>query len=141
MRLIMSSPNLALRWVRKDAITLPFLRASTVTFHVPDIGAWPLPTYIRLPAFHASSQELFISGMFIEGIAGMISVTVTRASAIGLPAASVSVTRNWLSSPAFMGFGSEWKSIFTTLASAFLLVEEVAVLSVFCTAANSFEPP
>ena len=73
---------------------LPFLRASTSTVHVPAIGAWPLPSYILLPAFHANSMELFISGIPIEGIAGMMSVTVTRASEMGLPSASVSVTWN-----------------------------------------------
>jgi hypothetical protein len=73
-------------------MTLPFLRASTNTVHVPDIGGCPLPTYIWRSATHVNSKELFISGMPIEGIAGMISVTVTLASAMGLPPASVSLT-------------------------------------------------
>ena len=73
-------------------MTLPFLRASTSTVHDPDIGGLPLPTYIWRAADHDNSKELFISGMPIDGIAGMMNVTVTLASAMGLPPASVNLT-------------------------------------------------
>ena len=64
---------------------------------------WPLPTYMCWAADHGSSNELFISGMPIDGIAGIVSVTVTCASGIGFPSAPVSVAWKALSSPAFSG--------------------------------------
>ena len=39
--------------------------------------------YLWWAAVHGNSKDFFISGMFIEGIAGMMRVTVTRASTIG----------------------------------------------------------
>jgi hypothetical protein len=103
MRLIMTVSYLALRWVRVDAITEPFFVASTSTVQFPAIGGCPLPAYIWREATHGSSKEFFISGMFIEGIAGMMSVTVTRASLIGLPLASIRFAWNGLSSPPLSG--------------------------------------
>ena len=84
-------------------MTAPFLRRFDQHVPRPAIGGCPLPTYICWAATHGSSKEFFISGMFIEGIAGITSVTVTRASVIGLPPASVNFTWNGLSSPAFNG--------------------------------------
>src|ERR1035441_545575 len=57
-----------------------------------------------------AADLLFISGMPIDGIAGMMNVTVTCASATGLPSAPVRLAWKTLSSPAFSGFFSERKS-------------------------------
>src|SRR6266567_7319600 len=89
MRLIIVPSYLALKRVRDEAMTPPFLRASTSTVHEPDMGTLPLPAYIWRFATHGNSKEFFISGIFIAGIAGITSVTVTCASAIGLPPGSV----------------------------------------------------
>jgi hypothetical protein len=73
----MADSYLALTCVCAEAITLPFFVASTRTFHVPGIGACPLPMNIWRAAAQGNSKELFISDIFIEGIAGMVNVTVT----------------------------------------------------------------
>src|SRR3974377_28449 len=97
IRLIIVGSYFALTRVRADAITAPSLRASASAFQEPAMGTLPLPTYIFRPAAHARGNEFFISGIFIEGIAGMTSVTVTCASLIGFPFASVNIAWNVLS--------------------------------------------
>jgi len=84
-------------------MTAPFLLASTVTLHDPGIPGCPLPIYICLLADHGRSKVLFISGMPIEGIAGITSVTVTCASVIGFPSGPATVALKALSAPAFSG--------------------------------------
>jgi len=48
------------------------------TLQFPGVGAWPLPMYICWFSIQGRLKEFFISGMFIAGMAGMISVTVTE---------------------------------------------------------------
>src|SRR6266852_4507837 len=103
MRLIIVPSYRALKRVRDEAMTPPFLRASTSTVHEPDIGTLPLPAYIWRFATHGSSNVFFISGMFIAGIAGMTRVTVTWASEMGLPLASLRLAWNVLFSSPFIG--------------------------------------
>ena len=65
------------------------------------MGTFPLPTYTCWPDAHARENEFFISGIFIEGIAGITRVTVTCASLIGFPFASVNIAWKVLSAPPF----------------------------------------
>src|SRR4051794_41623896 len=95
----------AVKRVRADAMTAPFLRASTIAFHEPAIGTVPLPAYACWPATHERAKEFLISGMFIAGMAGMTSVTVTCASLMTLPLASVTVAWNAFSCPPFRSTG------------------------------------
>src|SRR5437588_5313082 len=48
--------------------------------------------------------SLSISAIFIAGIAGIVSMTDTAASAIGFPSAPLTITSNWLS-PIFAAVG------------------------------------
>src|SRR5207253_2335184 len=66
--------------------------AVTVTSHMPAEPRSPLPSYIPSP-LSAPLITVFISGMFIAGIAAIKKVAVTCAPAIGLPAGSVNLTR------------------------------------------------
>src|SRR5450755_4556686 len=104
MRLIIAASYLALIWVWKVAIVLPSLVAVAMTFHDPPDWTWPLPMY--MPPISDRSKELRISGIFMEGMAGMMRVTVTFAPGIGFPAESVRAAWKLFSSPPLGGSGS-----------------------------------
>jgi hypothetical protein len=138
MRLIMAGSYRAEVSVRRSDHA-PFLRASTSTVHVPAIGGWPLPAYIWRPAVHCSWKELFISGIFIEGMAGMTSVTLTLRVGDGLAACIVRVARNDCLGLLSADRRQHGSRIFA--AASFRGVRKERVPSAVRLPANSFDPP
>src|SRR3974390_78398 len=96
---------------------------------------FPLPIYI--PPAKGTLNEFRISGIDMDGIAGMMSVTVTSASVITLLSASLTVTRNVLSVAPLAGLGLVVNLIFALDCCAFSgVVVGPAVFSLY-----SFDPP
>ena len=79
---------------RPDLHIIP--QTSTVASHLPAIITWPGPRYTPPPACR-SFVSFRIAGMFIVGMAGMKNCTLTSASSIGWPLASLTVASSWLS--------------------------------------------
>src|SRR5882762_1791574 len=81
------------------ALTVSFLIASvsqfffavSVTCHIPPEPRSPAPSYVPAP-LSVPLMTVFISGMFIDGMAAMRKVVVTSAPEIGLPSESVNLT-------------------------------------------------
>ena len=76
-------------------IVSPFFRAVIVTCHMPPEPRSPLPSY-NPPPLSVPLMTVFISAIFIDGIAGMKKMMVTSALGIGCPVFSVSLTRTVL---------------------------------------------
>jgi hypothetical protein len=82
--------------------------AVIATFHVPPIDNRTSPRYCPAPLCW-SDDSVRIAGMFIDGMAGIDSTTLTAASVTGAPSGCLTLTISVLS-PAEGGLGVVVKS-------------------------------